>query len=334
MNRWAPYALGGLAALVGGGAAYQAVAEARDRLQHPPPGRMVDVDGHRLHLQCAGEGKPTVVLEAGLATCSLDWWRVQPEVAKFARVCAYDRAGHGWSEPGPRPRTSQRLADELHTLLGSAGIEGPYVLVGHSYGGEIVRMFASRYPEEVAGLVLVDSSHEDQKARVPPRPLLSRFVDEVHWQWYRLRPIQARVGWLRLRHRPNGVIDELPAELQPTARAIGLYSRAYDWLYDEGPAIEASAALMRAAPPLSNIPLVVLSAHYRATPPRGLTVEQMEQVWMGLQQELASLLPGSKHVIAEESGHFIMLDQPELVIDAIREVVDAARRRSSTGNAA
>jgi pimeloyl-ACP methyl ester carboxylesterase len=154
-------------------------------------------------------------------------------------------------------------------------------------------------------------------------------VDQIHWQWFRTRPIQARLGWLRLRHQPNGVIDELPAELQPSARAIGLYSRAYDWLYDEGPAIEASAALLRAAPPLPDIPLVVLTAHYRVTPPRGLTVEQMEQVWMGLQRELAALLPESKHVIAEQSGHFIMLDQPELVTNAIQEVVDAARRRSN-----
>ena len=120
MKRWLAYPLGGVAALIGAAAGSQALAEARDRRKYPPPGRLVDVDGHRLHLQCLGDGSPTVVLEAGLATCSLDWSRVLPEVARFTRVCAYDRAGHGWSDRGSKPRTSQRLADELHTLLRGA----------------------------------------------------------------------------------------------------------------------------------------------------------------------------------------------------------------------
>src|SRR5207244_2745846 len=185
-KRWLAYPLGGVAALIGAAAGYQALAEARDRRKYPPPGRLVDVDGHRLHLQCLGDGRPTVVLEAGLSTCSLDWSRVLPEVARLTRVCAYDRAGHGWSDRGSKPRTSQRLADELHTLLINAGIDGPYVLVGHSYGGQIARIFGTRYPDEVAGLVLVDSSHENQRSRIPRGPLAGRIVDGFRWQQYRL----------------------------------------------------------------------------------------------------------------------------------------------------
>jgi pimeloyl-ACP methyl ester carboxylesterase len=325
LKRWLAYVMGGMAALIGAAAGYQALAEARDRHKYPPLGRLVDVGDHRLHLQCMGDGSPTVVLEAGLSTCLLDWSKVMPEVAGLTRVCAYDRAGHGWSDRGPKPRTSQRLADELHSLLWNAGIDGPYVLVGHSYGGQIVRIFAVRYPDEVAGLVLVDSSHENQRFRVPRGPLAGRIIDAFRWQLYRLRPILARLGWLRLRQQPNGVVEELAPELQPTARAVGLFSTAYDWLLDEGPVIELSEALLRAARPLPQVPLGVLSAHYRVTPPRGVTPEQMDQVWMGLQSELAQLLPDGRQIITEKSGHFIMLDEPELVVDAIRHVVERAR---------
>ena len=120
---------------------------------------MVVVGGHRLHIDCVGQGSPTVILESGLGTMSVDWANVQPEVAKTTRVCAYDRAGTGWSEPGPEPRDPQQIARELHTLLGNAGIDGPYVLVGQSFGGLYVRMYAAQYPKEVEGMVLVDASH-------------------------------------------------------------------------------------------------------------------------------------------------------------------------------
>src|SRR5258706_7187226 len=129
---------------------------------YPPPGQLVDVGGYRLHIICAGEGGPTVVPEAGLIGLALSWSLVQPEVAKFTRVCAYDRAGYGWSDPnliGIHP-TSQRLVHELHTLLVNASIAGPYVLVAHSFGGLNVRLFANQYPNDVIGVVLIDSANE------------------------------------------------------------------------------------------------------------------------------------------------------------------------------
>ncbi len=128
-------------------------------------GGLVDVGGYRLRIDCVGSGSPTVVMDAGLNLTRSMWDGVRPELARVARVCAYDRAGLGRSEPGPRPRTTQQIVDELHALLANARIPGPYVLVGHSFGGLNVRLYANRHPEQVAGLVLVDASHEDQYAR-------------------------------------------------------------------------------------------------------------------------------------------------------------------------
>ncbi len=155
----------GLVALAVIGAIYQAFATEIYRRLYPPPGGLVDVGGHSLHINCVGEGSSTVILESGSGATSVDWANIQPEVANTTRVCAYDRAGSGWSETGPGPGDPQQIAGELHTLLGNAGIDGPYVLVGHSFGGLYVRMYAELYPNEVEGMVLVDSSHPEQSKR-------------------------------------------------------------------------------------------------------------------------------------------------------------------------
>ena len=144
---------------------YQAFGTEIYRRIYPPPGELVDVGGHSLHINCVGEGSPTVILESGSGATSVDWANIQPEVANTTRVCAYDRAGSGWSEPGPEPGDPQQIAGELHTLLGNAGIDGPYVLVGHSFGGLCVLMYDDLYPDEVEGMVLVDSSHPEQSTR-------------------------------------------------------------------------------------------------------------------------------------------------------------------------
>ena len=147
------------------GLSYQAIASALDASHYPPPGKLVDVGGYRLHINCTGTGSPTVILDAGLGGTSLDWSKIQPAVARFTRVCSYDRAGYGWSESGPGPRTSQQIVKELHLLLAHAQINGPYVLVGHSVGGLNMRLYAYRYPAEVAGMVLLDSTDEHQYAQ-------------------------------------------------------------------------------------------------------------------------------------------------------------------------
>src|SRR5829696_9123890 len=150
------------------GAIYQAIATELAERAYPAPGEMVEVGGYRLHINYTGQGSPTVILDGGLGEFSAQWVRVQQEVSGTTRVCAYDRAGMGWSEMGPDPRDARQITSELHTLLGKAGIEGPYVLVGHSFGGMYMQTYAARYPDEVAGVVLVDSSTDpDQFSHQP-----------------------------------------------------------------------------------------------------------------------------------------------------------------------
>lgn len=150
------------------GVTYQAVATWGDARAFPPPGRLVDVGGYKLHLHCLGTGSPTVIAENGLGGSSPDWSLVQPAVSQTTRICSYDRAGAGWSEVGPGPRTSRQISAELHTLLTNARIAGPYVLVGHSAGGLHVQVYASQYPAEVAGLVLVDPTPAQAIMRFSP----------------------------------------------------------------------------------------------------------------------------------------------------------------------
>ena len=168
--RW----LGGAIVLVLGvilaGAIYESVSETADIRAYPPPGQMVDVGGYRLHINCTGEGSPTVVIESGWGDSSASWGWVQPEVAKTTRICTYDRAGMGWSEASPQPRTAREYAKELHTLLAKANEPGPYVLVGHSMGGFTVIVYAHDYPAEVSGLVLVDAQDLPTSDVATPQP--------------------------------------------------------------------------------------------------------------------------------------------------------------------
>jgi pimeloyl-ACP methyl ester carboxylesterase len=151
--------LGVPALLLGSGAVYQTVGTVCDRRRFPPPGRLVRVNNRLMHIHATGEGAPTVLFESGMGASCLSWTHVQPAVAEFSRAVSYDRAGHGWSDPAHGPRTAQQIAQELHALLNIAEVPGPYVLVGHSFGGYVTRAFARLYREEVVGMVLVDSIH-------------------------------------------------------------------------------------------------------------------------------------------------------------------------------
>lgn len=192
------YVLAGLVVfvvvLVLAGTVYQSIGTASDSRKYPPPGQLVDVGEHKMHIHCTGEGSPTLVMDIGIGWFSLIWSFVQPEVAKFTRVCTYDRAGYAWSDPNPTPRTSQQLVQELHTLLTNAGIEGPYVLVGHSLGGLNVRLFASQYPSEVVGIVLVDAVHEETYSRLPE----FRKTMTANLGLFRTLSMASRLGLLRL----------------------------------------------------------------------------------------------------------------------------------------
>ena len=247
-----------------------------------PPGSpgLVDVGGRQLYLTCLGEGSPTVVLEAGGTGNSTNWSPVQPGIAEFTRVCAYDRAGEGYSNSVPAHQSMEAMVHDLHALLDAGGIEGPYVIVGHSFGGRLVRPFATLYPSDVVGMVLVDPGHEAFLARA------QEALTHDEWEQY----VEASGG---------GVLRM--QEMQGTA--------------DTGPP--------------GKFPLVVLSASGYIDHP-GLSNdvdEKLHQVLVELHKELVALSPNGPHIMAEGSGHGIQNDRPDIVLAAIRQVVNLARTR-------
>jgi pimeloyl-ACP methyl ester carboxylesterase len=327
LRRWTKRVLVGIAGLVLvlllAGVVFQFVTSKIDERRYPALGEMVDAGGYNIHLNCTGEagGAPTVIMDSGLGGTVLDWQLVQPELAKSMRVCTYDRAGMGWSDPGPQPRTSQQIVKELHTVLGNAGVTGPYVLVGHSFGGTNMQVYASQYPDEVAGMVLVDSALEDEKAVAltqshQPSPLLMK--------------IYATIGLTRLPYTLGGETSGLTSpELEDEQAAISSHRKHIFAVADENSSLEESFDENRTDPmSLGDKPLMVLTAGSVQLAGTGLSEEQMnliDELHSESQAALTQRSENAKQIIVADSGHYIHVEQPGLVTDAIHQVVEAAR---------
>lgn len=299
------------------GFVYQTIASQRDKRRFPPPGQLVDVGGHRLHLNVMSEDKvgPTVILEAGMVSFSSNWAWVQPEVAKAARVVAVDRAGLGWSDPGPKPRDAGRSARELHTALQKLGITGPYVLAGHSYGGPAVLAFAALYRDEVAGMVLVDGSHPDQWVRMG---VSSKVIAVSNY----ISALLARFGVFRLfngefKLLADGLPQQQYAELMAFASAPRALSTGGDALFVWD---SISRSLVNEADNLGDLPLIVLSVTDQPVKGEKLTE---------LQAELPSFSTKSEHITVQGAYHEGLVAQQKyarVVTESILRVVETARQ--------
>lgn len=304
-----------------------------------PPGRLVDLGGHRLHVYCTGNGSPTVLVENGLGDFSFDWVLVQSRVTRFTRICTYDRAGYAWSDPGPQPRTFAQINLEVKDALRKLGERGPYVLVGHSFGGPVVRQFAATYRGVTAGIVLVDSVFEDQRVPIQGKAVRLRdgalgkpFPAPSEEMMNTDRPAPLKKPESGTPRRLDPVFERLPRETQ----RLQIWADALPELADaENSQREWSTesfALMHATPQagiLGAIPLIVLTraeggyADDLDAPAAELDRERMEG-----QARLALLSTNSKHLILP-SGHSMQIEAPASVAAAIREVVQAVRNHSA-----
>jgi len=306
----------------------------------PPPGKLIDLGGYRLHLNCTGSGSPTVVLSAGAGDFSTDWALVQPKVAAFTRVCAYDRSGAAWSGLGPKPRTLYQEVFDLERLLRAAGEHGPYVLAGQSLGGMVARLFAERYPRQTAGVVLVDAYSEDAqlglngklvrlrliaKDRPIPAPRSAVTPDDA-MTTTELKNAQDFIKDVIGKPRIQPPFDKLPPDAQRARLWAAVQPKSFaqsdDYLAEISAKVYAEA--QRKAHPLGDVPLIVLARSRSDYPPdvaAVLTAEHNAQ-----QAKFATLSTNGTEMIVPNAGHHIQLDAPDAVVDAIRRLVNRARR--------
>jgi len=321
--------------LVLAGTVYEWSASRADARRFPQQGRSVDIGGFRLNIDCTGTappGTPTVILESGAGVPALGWKFVQPDVAKFTRVCSYDRAGYGWSDPPPAtaPRTSLQVARELHALLQNASVPPPYVLVGHSLGGYNIRVYNAQYPGDVAGAVFVDSSHEDQVQNMPPsmKKLMEDQIKSSGWKM-KLMPLALHTGVVRLMLRSESRQLTWPPDFVEELVYLQCRKGFIETSAAELNSFEESANQTRNSGNFGDKPLIVLTAGKTVDSPSlpKKDMEEFQQVWIHkLQPQLARLSTRGRQVIVSNSDHMIPMEQPQAVVEATREVVQMATR--------
>jgi pimeloyl-ACP methyl ester carboxylesterase len=303
--------------------------------KYPPTGKLVDAGGHLLHIHVMGKGKPFVIFENGSADFSFIWDLVQPAIAKTTMTVSYDRAGYAWSEEGPLPRTGRQIAYELHTALHNAGINGPYIMVGQSYGGFLVRSFARFYKKEVVGLVLVDALNEDEQISINNKAVRIREMATGRHAPGVKNTVKKNID-TGLSREPNPVASNTAIEppldrLSPEDQKIQLWAQTQFSYYkaasgemDWSPEDVADMYKNRGKPAymLGNIPLIVLSKGHGSYSDLPDSVG-LEKRRLKVQNDLAHLSTNSKHIVDKNSGHNIHLEDPPTVINAIKQVIRA-----------
>jgi pimeloyl-ACP methyl ester carboxylesterase len=322
-----------LAALVAAGVLYQQLGARRQRRTFPAPGRLIDVGGHRLHAVCVGQGSPVVLLESGIAASSLSWSMVQPDIGRLTRVCAYDRAGLAWSDAPSSPRTFDRMVDELSEVLNGVAPGARCILVGHSFGSFVVSAYAMRDAARVAGIVLVDPAVE-WLALTPQRARLlrgGRQLSHIGAALAHLGVVRASLALLtggapaaprlfvkafgptaaRTLDRLVGEVRKLPPEVHPAVQALWCQPKCFHAMADHLRALERYGASIAALVPPREVPLVVISSGDQ--PPD----------WLAVHRRLAAASADGRHIVAARSAHWVQFDQPDLVVRAIRDLIES-----------
>lgn len=327
--------IGLVSAVTGSGITYQFIATKLDESKYPALGKKVNLGGYSLHMIDSGESKPVVIMESGIGGTCLDWSLVQPEIAKFTRVITYDRAGHGWSDSSPLARTSENMVYELNSMLKKENIHGPYILVGASFGGLNVRLFADKYPEEVAGVVLVDASHENSQSTFE-KGRFKYFIDK--YEAYK-NNIERIVGYYRLSQMTKeqqvkfvARVQKYPQNIQEAYWSLRLTTRHGVASFEELLNLENSFNQLKISRGfLHDKPLVVITAGKKIQNNGRYTQEQLENKQRkvdDLQKDLVKKSSRGKQVIAQNSGHHIAYDQPEIIVEVVREMVDGLRNKN------
>lgn len=318
-------------ALVLFGALYQYIMTKIEERLYNPPGRMVDIGGYNLHIneQGAEHNGPIIVLDMGIGGNNLYWYEVQTEIAKFAHVVSFDRAGLGWSDRSPNPRSSYNIIEETRNLLMAAGLKGPFIFVGHSFGGLNARIYAKKYPKEVAGIILVDSSHEEQNKDLPKSKF---FMNQILDKTY-LHPLIAglsRIGFIRLYRFLSSDNKNFKPEIYEASKAKESSNKFIDTLLEEWGMFDKNLEYTKRFDySLGNLPLTVITAsmdiskeacdlhgHYDME-----RCKYAYKIWHELQGDLVKRSTNSKQILARKSAHIIHQYEPELIVEAAREMI-------------
>lgn len=335
VRRWLKRILGGLLALLLAalviGTIWESLAWRSTVAKYPPPGKLVDIGGRRLHIDCRGTGSPTVILEAGLDVGGIVGWSlVHDSIALTTRTCAYNRAGIIWSDPSPAPHNAGTVAADLHALLAAAGEKAPFVLVGHSLGGPYIMTYTKHYGTDVAGLVFVDASHPEQVGRMtkiigkklePPRGLMD---------------VAVKLSWTGLVRAISGTVDMPKVPRERVLAMQGYLPRSLGQMLLEQDAIDSTFAEAGSFRTLGDRPVVVLTAmapmDSNTRKMMGISEEtgrKFQQEWKTMHDEEASWSSRSRHELVPDATHYIQIDRPDVVIRAVREVVDSVRARTA-----